>query len=75
MGVFQNGYGLFTRHVRKTIEVFIQAKAAFQIVEQAFHWHSRTMEAGRAAQSFGINPDGDIRREMICGLYFHLVFA
>ena len=34
MRVFEHGHGLLTRHVRETIEVFVEAQAAFQIVNR-----------------------------------------
>ena len=40
MRVFEDGHGLLTRHIRKTIEVFVEAQAAFQIGEQAVHRHA-----------------------------------
>jgi hypothetical protein len=64
VGVFQNGNGLFTRHIRETIQVFVEAQAAFQIVEQAVHRHARARETGSAAQSFRVNPDGNFRRKV-----------
>ena len=64
VGVFQNGNGLFTRHVGKTIQVFVEAKAAFQIVEKAVHWHTRALEAGRATHPLRVNPDGNFRRKV-----------
>ena len=45
MGVFQNGNGLFTRHVGKTIQIFLETKAAFQVGEKAVHRHTRAFDA------------------------------
>ncbi len=61
MGVFQNGNGLLARDVGKAIQVLGEAQAAFQIVEKALHRHARASEARRAAQPFGVNPDGNVR--------------
>jgi hypothetical protein len=36
----------------ETIEVFVEAQAAFQIGEQAVHRHARAIEARRAALDY-----------------------
>jgi hypothetical protein len=46
VGVFQHGHGLLVCHVWKTIEVFVEAQAAFQVGEQAVHWHAVPLKQG-----------------------------
>jgi hypothetical protein len=73
VGLLQNSNGLLTRHIGKTIQILVEAKAAFQIIEKAVHRHARAFETGRAAQSFRVNPDRNFRRKIICRRCFQLV--
>ncbi len=73
LGVFEHGHRLLPRDVWKTIQVLVQAEAAFKIGEQAVHRHTCALKARRPAKALRINPDRHPRRIAQWQARFHLV--
>src|ERR1035438_1634528 len=73
VGVFQHAYRLLTGHVRKTIEIVVEAEAAFEVGEQTVHRHTRPLKTRRAAEALRINPDRHFRWIAQWQTRFHLV--
>ena len=51
MSRFQGGNRLFARNRRKGIKKFIEAMAAFEVINEIPQRHARTLEHGRPAQN------------------------
>ena len=72
LGVFEHGYRLLMRDVGKTINVIIEAEAAFEVDEQAVHGHAGAHETGRTPKALRIHPDRHIRRIVLRRTRFHM---
>lgn len=49
LGMFKNGFDLPSRDTRKPGEEFIDARAAFEVLEQGFYRHARSTKYPRTA--------------------------
>ena len=57
MGGLQSSDRLFARNRGEGIEKFVEAMAAFQIIDEISKWHARPDKHRRAAQYIGIDVD------------------